>query len=87
MPRTCEVRGGSVPRPIAKTIYILKLIINKMKQTLMVKLDTSKEQHKAILETMHRFNEACNYIANTAFEMKTVNKIEIQKVGLCLIFG
>ena len=46
----------------------------------MVKLDTSEEQHKALLETMYRFNEACNYIANTAFEMKTANKIELQKV-------
>ena len=46
----------------------------------MVKLDTSKEQHSAILETMHRFNEACNYIANIAFKMGTANKMEIQKV-------
>jgi len=46
----------------------------------MVKLDTSKEQHQAILETMHKFNEACNYIANIAFEMRTANKIELQKV-------
>ncbi len=51
-----------------------------MKQTLMVKLDTSKEQHSAILETMHRFNEACNYIADIAFKMGTANKREIQKV-------
>jgi len=46
----------------------------------MVKLDTSKEQHQAILETMHRFNEACNYIADIAFKMGTANKIELQKV-------
>jgi IS605 OrfB family transposase len=46
----------------------------------MVKLDTSKEQHSAILETMHRFNEACNYIAEIAFKMGTANKMEIQKV-------
>jgi len=51
-----------------------------MKQTLMVKLDTTNEQHSAILETMHRFNEACNYIAEIAFRMGTANKIEIQKV-------
>jgi len=51
-----------------------------MKQTLVVKLDTNKEQHSAILETMHRFNEACNYIAITAFELKTANKRELQKV-------
>lgn len=51
-----------------------------MKQTLMVKLDTSKEQHNALLETMHRFNEACNYIAVIAFEKGTANKIGLQKI-------
>jgi len=51
-----------------------------MKQTLMVKLDTSEEQHQAVLETMHKFNEACNYIADIAFKMGTANKREIQKV-------
>lgn len=51
-----------------------------MLQTLMVKLNTSIEHNDALLETMHRFNEACNYIANIAFERKTANKIELQKV-------
>jgi putative transposase len=46
----------------------------------MVKLDTNKEQHSAILETMHRFNEACNYIAEIAFKIGTANKRELQKV-------
>ena len=51
-----------------------------MLQTLMVKLDTSEEQHQALLETMHRFNEACNYISNIAFERKTANKFKLQKI-------
>lgn len=51
-----------------------------MLQTLMVKLDTSDKQHMALIETMHRFNEACNYIADIAFKKRTANKIEIQKV-------
>ena len=51
-----------------------------MLQTLMIKLDASEEQHPALLETMHQFNEACNYIAVIAFEMGTANKIELQKV-------
>lgn len=46
----------------------------------MVKLNASIEHNDALLETMHRFNEACNYIANIAFERKTANKIELQKV-------
>ena len=51
-----------------------------MLQTLMIKLDTSKEQQASLLETMHQFNEACNYIANIAFERKTANKMELQKI-------
>lgn len=51
-----------------------------MLQTLMVKLDTSDKQHIALIETMHKFNEACNYIADIAFKKRTANKIEIQKV-------
>ena len=51
-----------------------------MKQTLMVKLDTNKEQHSAILETMRIFNDACNYIAEIAFKIGTANKRELQKI-------
>lgn len=46
----------------------------------MVKLDTTQEQYDSLLETMHRFNEACNYIANIAFKNGCVNKIELQKL-------
>ena len=45
----------------------------------MVKLDPSPEQHKMLCETMKRFNEACNHIAETVFAMHTANKIEIHK--------
>lgn len=50
-----------------------------MNQTLMVKVATTKEQYEALLKTMERFNEACNFIAQLAFEMKTANKIRLQK--------
>jgi IS605 OrfB family transposase len=50
-----------------------------MLQTLLVKLDPSPEQHKMLCETMKRFNEACNHIAETVFAMHTANKIEIHK--------
>jgi len=46
----------------------------------MVKLDSSEEQHKILLETMHRFNEACNYISEIAFSIKSANKIKIQQI-------
>ncbi|HWQ21096.1 MAG TPA: transposase, partial [Methanotrichaceae archaeon] len=50
-----------------------------MLQTLMARLDPSPEQHKLLLETMHRFNEACNDIAGTAFFMHKANKVEVHK--------
>ncbi len=46
----------------------------------MVKLDTSEDHHKSLLETMYKFNEACNYIAETAFSIKSANKAKIQQL-------
>lgn len=46
-----------------------------MKQTLMIKLAPSPEQHKALLETMERFNKACNYASNAAFESNTFGQV------------
>jgi len=51
-----------------------------MKLTLLVKLAPSPEQHQALLETMERFNKACNDIAEVAFHNKTANKIRLQKI-------
>ena len=51
-----------------------------MMQTLKVKLETTLEQSTALLETMHQFNAACNYVAEKAFELHTANKIELQKI-------
>lgn len=51
-----------------------------MLQTIMVKLDPSEEQHTVLVKTMGKFNEACNYIANIAFEQKCINKVNLQKI-------
>lgn len=51
-----------------------------MLQTLMVKLDPSKEQHIVLVKTMNKFNEACDYIAEIAFKQKCANKINLQKI-------
>ena len=51
-----------------------------MMETLKVKLETTSEQNQALLETMHQFNAACNYVAEKAFELHTANKIELQKI-------
>jgi IS605 OrfB family transposase len=50
-----------------------------MKQTVMVKLAPTTEQHKVLLQTMEKFNEACNCIAKTAFALGTANKFKLQK--------
>ena len=59
--------------------YSLNTIFTAMLQTLLVKLDPSPEQHKMLCETMKRFNEACNEIAETVFAIHSANKIEVQK--------
>ena len=51
-----------------------------MKLTLLVKLVPTPEQHQTLLDTMERFNEACNDIAEVAFENRTANKIRLQKI-------
>src|SRR5947209_704263 len=54
-----------------------------MKQTILLKLAPTEEQHQALLESMHTFNAAANYVASVAFAEKTANKFELQK----LVYG
>jgi IS605 OrfB family transposase len=51
-----------------------------MNTTLMVKLAPTNEQHTLLLATMERFNEACNWIADVAFEHRTAGKYKLQKM-------
>lgn len=51
-----------------------------MNLTLIIKLIPTTEQYQALLETMERFNAACNAIAEVAFEHRTANKIRLQKL-------
>ncbi len=51
-----------------------------MLQTLKVKVNANKEQHEKLLCTIHRFNDACNDIATTAYEKKCANKVKLQKI-------
>ncbi|MDD5510654.1 MAG: transposase [Dehalococcoidales bacterium] len=50
-----------------------------MKQTLMIKLAPTKEQHQALLTTMETFNVACTYVADVAFNNKIFGKYRLQK--------
>lgn len=52
-----------------------------MKQTMLLKLVPSPEQHQALLETMHAFNKAATYIASVPFAEKTANKFALQKLA------
>lgn len=54
-----------------------------MKQTMVLKLAPTPEQLVALLETLHAFNEACNYAAEIAYTTRTSNKFELQK----LVYG
>jgi len=54
-----------------------------MKQTMLLKLKPTEEQQQALLDTMHAFNAACNYVASVAFAEKMANKVELQK----LVYG
>src|SRR3989442_5836328 len=56
---------------------------SSMKQTMLLKLAPTTEQAQALLDTMHAFNEAANYVASVAFAEKTANKFELQK----LVYG
>jgi putative transposase len=51
-----------------------------MKQTMLLKLAPEPTQHNALLDTMHTFNEACNMIAEVAFENHLANKFKLQKL-------
>lgn len=48
-----------------------------MKLTLQSKLLPTSRQAETLLETIERFNEACNYAAEVAFEMKAANKYRL----------
>ncbi|HEY1391043.1 MAG TPA: hypothetical protein VGF38_21080 [Ktedonobacterales bacterium] len=51
-----------------------------MKQTLLVKLAPTPDQHAALLRTLETFNAACNDIAGTAFTERCANKIALQQL-------
>ena len=52
-----------------------------MKQTLLVKLATDLEQYQSLLETMERFNEACNYISQLALENHTASQVKLHHLA------
>ena len=51
-----------------------------MKQTLLVKLAPTPEQHASLLRTLEAFNAACNAIAVVAFRERCANKLALQRL-------
>jgi putative transposase len=50
-----------------------------MKLTLRIQLLPDKKQADQLKTTMERFNQACSWLAEQAFEIKTTNKISLQQ--------
>lgn len=48
-----------------------------MLQALTLKLETSEEDKKRLLETMKKYNEACNYVSEIAFDNSIVSKYKL----------
>lgn len=51
-----------------------------MKLVVIAKLSPSEEQHRALLETLERFNEAANWISGVALESRTASKYKLQSL-------
>ena len=51
-----------------------------MKRVIQIKLLPTPEQAAALEETMRRFNAACNWVAERAFERQLANSYALQKL-------
>jgi len=52
-----------------------------MIQTLMIKLAPNQEQKEMLLQTMERFNQACNYVAELAFCHYTAGQVKLHHLA------
>jgi IS605 OrfB family transposase len=48
-------------------------------QSLTIRLETSEEDKITLLETMRKYNKACNFVAEKAFFLKLTNKYNLHK--------
>jgi putative transposase len=51
-----------------------------MLQSLLIRLETSKQEKGLLLETIKQYNKATNFLSEKAFELKIANKYELQKL-------
>ncbi|HEY6410257.1 MAG TPA: hypothetical protein VIY29_22620 [Ktedonobacteraceae bacterium] len=52
-----------------------------MTQTLLLQLNPTPDQQRLLLETIHAFNAAANYVAAIAFAEHTASKVVLQQVA------
>jgi len=71
--------GNALLLPLDKGIRLL--YTTNVKQALMVKLAPNPEQYNSLLQTMERFNEACNYISQLAFENHTSSQVKLHHLA------
>jgi putative transposase len=45
----------------------------------MIRLETSEEDRTRLLDTMRRYNDACNFFSDRAFSLKLTNKYKLHK--------
>jgi predicted transposase len=45
----------------------------------MIRLETTEDDKARLLETMKRYNEACNFVATRAYSLKLANKYKLHK--------
>ena len=57
----------------------MSILYAAVKLTLQIQLLPDKRQADQLKSTIERFNQACSWLAEHAFEMKTANKISLQQ--------
>ena len=50
------------------------IILNILLLSLTLRLETTDNDSKELLETMRRYNEACNFVFDKAFSLKLTNQ-------------
>src|ERR1051326_631689 len=56
------------------------IILNILLLSLTLRLETTDNDSKELLETMRRYNEACNFVSDKAFSLKLTNKYKLHKI-------
>src|SRR5258707_5909527 len=72
-------RGPPAGRPATFTTNHNGWYAQCMKQTMLLKLVPTPDQHAALLETLHALNAACTYAAEMGLGARTGHQVELPK--------